>query len=191
MTCKILILAFALSACSTSPSMASSIVSALEISRNKCGYDLTDLRANILDVETNYADANIFQQTYSIRWKGKTADIQASLTLDCATSKSSAPNPSTPVLTPKELIAEEDSGGRYMRHVAWQRLLEAVNWSATVAYIDYTFGDGQRAPTRDFIMCNRGIATPCITFSIVTPITLTTDDIMSALSILDKISVSQ
>lgn len=57
-----------------------------------------------------------------------------------------------PLVSLRGLIASEDSGGRYFRHVAWEREIKGGNWRGDIVYLDYVFGDGQRSNLQEFII---------------------------------------
>lgn len=179
--------------CKESPATIVNISSALDTARKECGYELKDIEKIILTAQTETINADGIQQTYVLDWSKAEKNFRAQLILDCAPSDSSMPDSdaSSPVLTPRELISSEDSGGRYMRNVAWQRSVTAKNWTAHVAYIDYIFGDGQRTDTRDFLACNIEIAMPCIKMSVIEPSSMDDDDIASIMSIFMKISTTK
>ena len=56
--------------------------------------------------------------------------------------------------SPKSIINEQDSGGRYGRQVKWERKFAAKNWHGTIAYSDSAFGDQTIIPESGyFIAC--------------------------------------
>ncbi|MDR1461659.1 MAG: hypothetical protein LBI68_00710 [Azoarcus sp.] len=63
-----------------------------------------------------------------------------------------------------ETIINEDSGGRYGRNVKWERPFNAVNWRGRVAYVDSIFGDGQKMPMHQFVICPAPHGSACLTF---------------------------
>ena len=46
--------------------------------------------------------------------------------------------------TARDIIEQEDSGGRYYRHIVWERPYTGMNWKGTIAYVDWDYGDGQK-----------------------------------------------
>lgn len=54
---------------------------------------------------------------------------------------------------PSMLIREEDAGGRYFRHVKWEKKYVAKNWEGRVAYIDYVYGDGVKTVLQQYVFC--------------------------------------
>jgi hypothetical protein len=64
---------------------------------------------------------------------------------------------------------QEDSGGRYCRHVVWQREYEGVGWVGTIAYVDSLYGDGTRQDIPEFILvCPAISGLTCFTLEIRT-----------------------
>jgi len=162
----------------------------MDMARIKCGYDLRGLEAHILSVQIEQMEEDKLQQIYELGWRKNAKRFLATLTLNCASNIFTPPDVSSPVSEPGDLIAAEDSGGRYARHVAWQKPLTATNWTAQVAYVDYVVGDGQRDDTRDFLICDSQVATPCMALSVSKPKRLSADNIATVLSMLGKISVT-
>jgi len=65
-------------------------------------------------------------------------------------------------LTARGEIANEDSGGRYSRHVVWERRYSGSNWSGTIAYVDSIFGDGSRLRIPAYILtCPKDVGLTC------------------------------
>lgn len=54
--------------------------------------------------------------------------------------------------SPKEIIADEDSGGRYGRVVSWTKPFFGVHFKGKISYVNSQFGDGQRTNSPDFFM---------------------------------------
>jgi hypothetical protein len=83
---------------------------------------------------------------------GVLSDVPPHLTMDgtAFTSVSAA-----------RVLKDEDSGGRYFRHVKWERRIEAANWQGAVAYSDFTFGDGQKTRTSFYLVCEAKLQIPC------------------------------
>ncbi|WP_162407897.1 hypothetical protein, partial [Pseudoxanthomonas jiangsuensis] len=152
--------------CVKTPAATTNIALALDTARTECGYELGGLETRILTAQAIAVGKEGFQQIYTLEWRKEARRFRATMTLNCDPNGLYEFDSSTPVLTPQYLIAEEDSGGRYMRHVGWQKLALAENWTALVAYIDYIFGDGDRTNTCDFLACNGEVPTPCIALSI-------------------------
>lgn len=55
--------------------------------------------------------------------------------------------------SPGAQIDEENSGGRYFRHVAWERDYDGASWKGKLAYVDYIFGDGQQNKVHQYLIC--------------------------------------
>lgn len=167
------------------PSKTSNITAA----RTACGYDLAQIQDSVIDSKINSLEDGRFQQTFMLGWASGKKHFHGVLTLDCTSNGKPTAGLSAPILTPEEIIIEEDSGGRYARHVAWQKSINANNWTAKIAYVDHVIGDGQRIKLNDFLICNSTIATPCIKLSITAPQRISNKDIRYTLVMLGKISV--
>lgn len=68
------------------------------------------------------------------------------------------------VLSPRQIIEDEDSRGRYFRNVVWERPIAGSNWSGRIAYVDYLFGDGQKSYGPYLLMCHANGRTPCVEY---------------------------
>lgn len=94
-----------------------------------------------------------------------------------------------PTKMPEQIIKEEDAGGRYFRHVAWQREIHGNNWQGIIAYSDYLFGDSEKIPTYDYLVCQK--YSQCFSYSINTDPKLNAHEIESALGLLKTIKFSK
>lgn len=56
-------------------------------------------------------------------------------------------------MSPRELMAQEDTGGRYFKHVKWQKDVAGLNWKGRVAYADYILGDGIISFSSSYLIC--------------------------------------
>jgi hypothetical protein len=70
---------------------------------------------------------------------------------------------STVPLSPTEMIKREDIG-RYYRNVKWERPFNAANWKGKLAYVNSIFGDGQKMPMHQFVICPTTHDSGCLTF---------------------------
>jgi hypothetical protein len=71
--------------------------------------------------------------------------------------------------SPRELLAEEDAGGRYFRHVAWQKQISGSRWTGQLAFIDYLQGDGARSAVNAYLMCFTSRSNICIHMEVQDP----------------------
>ncbi|GAA0771427.1 hypothetical protein LRH25_14410 [Ideonella azotifigens] len=149
---------------------------------SKCGYEVSAIRQHIQNGRSESVGTAGLKIDYAVGWQQGGKRIEGALTFNCGGASALPPDPTAPVASPKELIAEEDAGGRYSRHVAWQKPVKAAHWSPQVAYVDYSFGDGQRTRSNDFLICDGQVAIPCISLSITKPEKLSADEMASVLS---------
>lgn len=177
--------------CSSVPVVAADIASSLNVARVKCGYDLTGLTEHIYGVDAELVERSGIRQTYTLKFIHQGRPVQETLELNCSSVGPSIQSLSAPVLSPVDLIIEEDSGGRYTRHVAWHKEIAATNWMARVAFIDYVLGDGQRIVTQEFVICDSKSPIPCLKLSVAKKGILDEKGLNAALSIIDKISLVQ
>ncbi|WP_124699679.1 hypothetical protein [Burkholderia cenocepacia] len=95
--------------------------------------------------------------------------IRGKLSFSCFVAGSSVSGSSVAnKATAAEEIALEDSGGRYVRNIVWQKKYEGKGWGGTVAYVDSVYGDRERLPVPDyFLICPGAIYFPCFSFEVV------------------------
>jgi len=119
-----------------------------------CGYALDPvLQANVTAFQSDVKN-NIFSIRFSLNMRPGKRLVAADLTFGCFVPGSSMVHDAGAGTTASEEIALEDAGGRYARHVAWERSYEGVNWGGTIAYADAIAGDGQRQPIPGyFLVC--------------------------------------
>ncbi|WP_131199146.1 hypothetical protein [Phytopseudomonas dryadis] len=149
----------------------------------ECAHDIGALKAYVTSSERHLVGTHGLQYVHTLAWETASTPLTATLILNCQVSGQALSSESTHTPSPAELIAEEDAGGRYARHVAWQKTLAGAH----VAYIDYVLGDGQRVATNDFITCSREAMIPCAELSVVAPEILGNAEMSSVLSILEKL----
>ena len=97
----------------------------------------------------------------------------------------------TQAKSPREVIQDEDSGGRYFRHVAWEKKFPAENWPAVVAFSDYVFGDGRKSKTDFFLVCHATAPIPCFSFEVNQERKLTKNDKLQIIAFIRKISFQE
>lgn len=182
MTLNITPVVLALASCSFVP-MAVAVEE-----HSACGYDISIIR-NQLEAPQNEPVGKAGKRiSYPLSTSQGANRLQGALTFNCLDPSAIADADAT-VVSPRALIAEEDAGGRYGRHVAWQKTVKAVNWSPQVAYVDYTLGDGQRLEGNDFLVCDSEVARPCFALSITQPQKLTARDLAEILSMIANIAI--
>ncbi|MBS77811.1 MAG: hypothetical protein CMO32_19070 [Variovorax sp.] len=64
----------------------------------------------------------------------------------------------------------EDAGGRYFRHVAWQRRINGPRWTGQWAFIDSLQGDGARSAINAYLMCFTSRSNICIHMELQNPV---------------------
>jgi hypothetical protein len=75
--------------------------------------------------------------------------------------------------TPRDQIEQEDSGGRYYRHVAWQRNTSGINWKGQIAHVDALHGDGTVLPANFYLVCLKVEGNLCLQIDVQPPRTAT------------------
>ncbi|MCT8174973.1 hypothetical protein [Variovorax sp. CY25R-8] len=88
--------------------------------------------------------------------------------LSCALDAPATALPLEPT-SPRELLAMEDAGGRYFRHVAWQRRINGPRWTGQWALIDSLQGDGARSAINAYLMCFTSRSNICIHMELQNP----------------------
>lgn len=65
--------------------------------------------------------------------------------------------------TPKEIIMDEDSGGRYGRMISWTKPFFGANFKGKISYVNSQFGDGQKTNSPEFfMMCPDNLQLTCV-----------------------------
>ncbi|WP_407971959.1 hypothetical protein ACJ51O_30050 [Burkholderia pyrrocinia] len=136
---------------------------------NRCGYVLGEnISSKIIDSSVRVNNKVISFDFYLVMKLGG-RPIRGKLSFGCFVAGSSALGPSAvKKTTAADEIALEDSGGRYVRNIVWQRKYEGKGWGGTVAYVNSVYGDQERLVAPDyFLICPDAIYSPCFSFEVV------------------------
>ncbi|NTZ06119.1 hypothetical protein [Burkholderia metallica] len=136
---------------------------------SRCGYILGEnISSKTIDSAVSVNNGIVSFDFYLVmKLDGET--IRGKLSFSCfvagsRVSGSSVANKTTAV----DEIALEDSGGRYVRNIVWQKRYEGKGWDGTVAYVNSVYGDQERLPVPDyFLICPNAIYFPCFSFEVV------------------------
>lgn len=136
---------------------------------NRCGYILGEnVSSKIVDSSVN-VNSGIISFDFHLVMKLDGDAAHGKLSFSCfvggsSVSGSNVENKTTAV----DEIALEDSGGRYVRNIVWQKKYEGKGWVGTVAYVNSVYGDRERLPVPDyFLICPSAIYFPCFSFEVV------------------------
>jgi hypothetical protein len=186
----------------SSPCWADSarIHTAFELTRSRCGYDLGSAQVEkVADASIQTSGSGNVKIIYSTDLGSENRHLKGTLTFNCfggplpaserESGGSTPSSPNTVPPTPKQIIEDEDSAGRYARVVAWQKKITAVNWVLNVAYVNSVMGDGQRSPSNYFLACNSVAAMPCIEIEMEKPKELSASESAKVLAFISGISV--
>lgn len=121
----------------------------------------------------------VFKFRMKIKLEKKLTEAKLETTCPSASTDS-------PAKTPRQIIKEEDAGGRYFRHIAWEREISGKNWAGLVAYSDYLFGDSEKSTTYDYLICSKN--SQCFSYSINKKPRLTAKERDAALDIFKSIN---
>ncbi|NTX28963.1 hypothetical protein HT746_17800 [Burkholderia pyrrocinia] len=136
---------------------------------NRCGYGLGEnILSKTIDSSINIDNKIISFDFYLVMRLGGRS-IRGKLSFSCFVDglNASGSNVSNKTTAADE-IAFEDSGGRYVRNIVWQRKYEGKGWSGTVAYVNSVYGDQERLATPDyFLICPYAINSPCFSFEVL------------------------
>jgi hypothetical protein len=154
-----------------SPSLAAEH---LDLLSSHCHFALPEtLRKSVLSSSRKDYASGYVQFSFLIAFTEKAPQLRGQVSFNCIDQTKVAPLTITsPNITsekvknlrpkkPSVIIREEDAGGRYFRHLAWERKLRAANWVANVAFSDYTFGDGQRSGSSFYLVCHADVIDRC------------------------------
>lgn len=89
--------------------------------------------------------------------------------------------------SPSEKIDEENSGGRYFMHVAWERDYKGASWTGKLAYVDYILGDGQQNKVHQYTVCRAPDYRACLTIEITPGVESSARGLAIAISIIDSV----
>ncbi|WP_123957975.1 hypothetical protein [Cupriavidus necator] len=160
-----------------------------------CGYKLDRFvarRVASANVEENEISVTI---RFHLHINGQRRGVPATLDFGCrkqsfpdSTSDGFAATPDSHKMTAKEVIASEDSGGRYFRIVSWQRKYHASGFGGTVAYVNKIFGDGEVMSTSGlFFACPNTVGLTCYSVEVAPNFQLTRAQQMDVLNIIKSI----
>lgn len=154
----------------------------------ECGYDLGEkITKGILSEqikESVFDSRKYVSFDFRIQLTLLQKDVAASIVFNCVDETAAAPNQENS--TPVQLMQQQDAGGRYFRHIAWQRKISGRNWSGLIAYSDYLFGDGQKSSTYTYLICRAALQ--CFSFEIDPRVRLTAKEREAALDLIKSIS---
>lgn len=150
----------------------------LEIMGSACKFSIpVDTRNNVIGSIKEELSGGAFRLVFLISLGLKESSPKGRISFSCSSRQTNSSTYEPPqrgiggennkirTLTPREIIREQDSGGRYFRHVAWEKKIGGSNWPANVAFSDYLFGDGKKSYTNFYLICHAELAVPCFEFS--------------------------
>jgi hypothetical protein len=160
------------------------LLSSLE---QKCGYRLSNpLVQSVTAVKTkttnNYFYFNVFVKIHLAN-----KSVAAKIVFGCELSADNDASIST--LSPKEMIIDEDSSGRYGRNVEWERVFNAMNWKGRVAYVNSQFGDGIKTHLPDYLLiCPLSFNSLCMSFEVTDDTRLNAKEVNTVVRLLETIA---
>lgn len=161
----------------------------LSAARTHCGYDLSELKPFLIAANVESFPSSGMVITFRLKSKSQAQSIAAQLSINCASSSINTEGKGEVVPDARTVIQEEDAGGRYLRHVASQRLVQSRNWRANVAVVDYVEGDAQRVRSNDVLACNADVLAPCISLQVDKPLRLSNKSMKLIYSMIERIAV--
>jgi hypothetical protein len=141
---------------------------------NQCKYELSDELQKLIIKKNFKQNEKITAVDFYFLIKAKAKKIQGKMSFSCFNESSNSQkntdvktndtaSVSTLALTAKEIIRNEDSGGRYMRLIAWEKKINTKNWAGTVAHVNTIFGDKTKIKVPDFfLICPASLQMSCI-----------------------------
>lgn len=161
----------------------------LTLLEQNCGYRLgSSIEQVIMLAEAKTAnDYQYFSFLTRIRLPGRFVNAKMSFGCESPMSESA----SVSYQSPREIIAGEDAGGRYSRHVAWERAFSAANWSGRIAYVDSVFGDGLKSSSPGLLLiCPHTFISLCPSFEVLDKISLKRSEVNAVVRLLETIVYS-
>ncbi|MBJ2157373.1 hypothetical protein [Variovorax sp. IB41] len=123
-------------------------------------------------VESKVEGRNYYSAEFTLKIREARKEVEARVNVYCSAQGNSPETPKSSA-TPRDQIEQEDSGGRYYRHVAWQRNTSGINWKGQVAHIDALHGDGTVLPMNFYLACLRVEGNVCLQIDVQPPRTAT------------------
>lgn len=90
-------------------------------------------------------------------------------------------------LSPRDRIANENSGGRYFKHIAWTREYKGSGWTGSLAFVDDIVGDGKKNRVGLFALCRAPTYHACISVEIIADVKFSAKDFATVYEIFDNI----
>lgn len=132
-----------------------------------CGYKLENLKLEIIkSTRELLGEILVYKLIVGFDFDGEVK--VGELRFSCYMRKEVAAEP-VEVYRKKTVAAEiesEDSGGRYFRLIAWDKVMTGRNWKGTVAYVREIYGDHQKISVPDFFyMCPELLRLTCFSLT--------------------------
>ena len=105
---------------------------------------------------------------FALKIREAKKEVEVRVNIYCSAQGNPVKNSKT-YATPRTLIEQEDSGGRYYRHVAWQRNVSGINWKGRIAHVDYLKGDGTALPKNFYMVCLEIDGNLCLEIDVTPP----------------------
>jgi hypothetical protein len=135
---------------------------------NQCGYVLErNLSDQVYKSSSTINEKTVYVDFY-LHLAPAQRTIQGKLSFACLKAEfSDLAQGAFQKTTAAEEIALEDSGGRYVRNIVWQRKHEGRGWTGTIAYINSISGDQTNLPVPDyFFVCPDKSGITCFSLEI-------------------------
>lgn len=159
-----------------------SAAESVDFVKENCGYDLEKFVGDDLVSANIYPlDGNYFSYEFDVKLKVNLSSrlVDAVFTASCSGVNYSGHQWSSLSLnnelsikeamtlsrpsSPRDIIAEEDSGGRYSRLVNWTRSFYGNNFKGKISYVNSVFGDGVVLSSPDyFLICPESVRLSCM-----------------------------
>lgn len=172
------------------PGVSPDFARAVNLLRESCGYSLDiSLLDSVKSSKVSF-EGDVFHAEFYVELKPVGRNLMASLSFACfLPGKDLSGSDEDAPLTARREIAEEDSGGRYARHVVWERRYSGLNWTGTIAYADSVFGDGvARKIPAYFMTCPEKVGLACFSLEFEKN-DLTSKEINEVQNLIHEISV--
>lgn len=133
-----------------------------------CGYSFIQYPAGYKNVPKNNSRISLSENKSKTMTNGKKTFV---FVFDCkdddkksienTTDYSDAGDSPSQFLTARQVVEQEDAGGRYFRHILSQFDVRGSDWSGTIAYVDYQLGDGIKTKLNIYFVCQNRSDAPC------------------------------
>jgi hypothetical protein len=163
---------------------------ALSLFKKNCGYKLGESLEQSIDsiYMSKFTNQYLFNFSMKIKLLKNKSSAYLSLFCEIPINDNSDTYLTSDLRSPKVIIERVDSSGRYYSNVKWERAFNATNWKGRIAYVNSIFGDGQKTPTLELVVCPVMLNLYCIKFFLTDERQYKTSEVNAVVRLLETIT---